>query len=150
MYLQCYQLIVWKQCYWLVTVKGFPKELETVVRDLWNLRIRTLQGPGDGNGYGSGTLGFSSSGGDGTDTDNTERKSMTSGTSKASARNGNSLPKLIETLALCFLGMLLMRLPISLGEIYNWSAKEEMLYVRDVSFMFFASFVPSQSALDKR
>ena len=149
LYLQCYQLILWKQCYWLITVKGLPKELETVVRDLWNLRIRILQGSEDENGYGSGTPGFSSSGGDDTDTDDTGKNSWASRTSKMSVKNGTKLPKLIETLALCYLGTLLMRLPTSLGEIYNWAVKEELIYVRAVRFSSFPHYHLLESAGDK-
>jgi RNA polymerase I-specific transcription initiation factor RRN7 len=43
------------------------------------------------------------------------------------------LPKLIETLGLCYLGMVLLRLPVSLGEIYKWAAEEEVIYTRAVS-----------------
>ncbi len=28
LYLQCYQLLLWKQSYWLIHSKGFPKEVE--------------------------------------------------------------------------------------------------------------------------
>lgn len=136
LYLQCYQLILWKQCYWLVNVKGFPKELETVVRDLWGLRIRLLHGEKDDDGgYGSGTVGFSStSEGENTDTDgNMSRSSKWSRRSRGKKRE--VLPKLIETLALCYLGILLLRLPTSLGEIFEWASTEEMVYTRAVSLV---------------
>lgn len=134
LYLQCYQLILWKQCYWLINVKGFAKELETVVRDLWGLRVRLLHGEKDyDGGYGSGTVGFSStSEGDNTDTDG--GMSRSSKWSEKNRRNRReALPKLIETLALCYLGILLLRLPTSLGEIFKWATTEEMVYTRAVS-----------------
>ncbi len=31
LYLQCYQLVLWKQAYWLVHNKGYPPELEVSV-----------------------------------------------------------------------------------------------------------------------
>lgn len=31
LYLQCYQLILWKQAYWLVHSRGYPPELEVSV-----------------------------------------------------------------------------------------------------------------------
>jgi hypothetical protein len=43
---------------------------------------------------------------------------------------------LIETLGLCYLGILLLRLPTSLGEVYKWAAKEEIIYIRAVSMAF--------------
>jgi RNA polymerase I-specific transcription initiation factor RRN7 len=136
LYLQCYQLILWKQCFWLVGKKGFPKELETVVRDLWGLRVRLLFGEkGDEGGYGSGTgtLGFSStSEGENTDTDGAMSRSSR-WSKKSAGKKKDQLPKLIETLALCYLGILLLRLPTSLGEIHNWVVTDEMIYNRAVS-----------------
>jgi RNA polymerase I-specific transcription initiation factor RRN7 len=140
LYLQCYQLILWKQCHWLVTVKGFPKELEVVVRDLWGLRLGIIHKQREersGYSSGTGTMIFSStSEGDNTDTDGSGFKSMSSRRSKKSGnsvRGDEKLPKLIETLALCYLGMLLMRLPTSLGEISKWTTRDEIVYNRAVS-----------------
>jgi len=136
LYLQCYQLILWKQCFWLVNVKSFPSELETVVRDLWGLRMSELQRSRDEkSGYGSGTetIGFSSiSEEDATNTDGTDRKSLASGRRRRRATKSENLPTLIETLALCYLGMLLMRLSTSLGEIYNWAARQEIIFLRAI------------------
>ncbi|KAF4275019.1 hypothetical protein CNMCM8812_003326 [Aspergillus fumigatus] len=42
LFLQVYQLILWKQCHALVQGRGFPAELEVVVRDLWALRLESL------------------------------------------------------------------------------------------------------------
>lgn len=135
LYLQSYQLILWKQCFWLVNEKGFPKELETVVRDLWGLRLgllhvdqHQLQTEGD---LGASSAGFSStSEGENTDSDG---KSMISTRSRRSEVGKDNLPKLIETLGLCYLATLLMRLPTSLGEFCKWAAQEEMIYTRAVS-----------------
>ncbi|KAM0134144.1 hypothetical protein ACHAO1_005832 [Botrytis cinerea] len=133
LYLQCYQLILWKQTHWLVTVKGFPKELETIVRDLWELRLRVLQGSGDerseyGTEFGSTTEG------DDTDTDGTGYRSTASTvmSRKRASRAKKNLPKLIETLGFCYLGILLLRLPTSLGEIYRWATRDEILYTRAI------------------
>ncbi|KAF7886842.1 uncharacterized protein EAF02_003489 [Botrytis sinoallii] len=133
LYLQCYQLILWKQTHWLVTVKGFPKELETIVRDLWELRLRVLQGSGDerseyGTEFGSTTEG------DETDTDGTGYRSTASTvmSRKRASRTKKHLPKLIETLGFCYLGILLLRLPTSLGEIYKWAARDEIIYTRAI------------------
>ncbi|APA05763.1 hypothetical protein sscle_01g005330 [Sclerotinia sclerotiorum 1980 UF-70] len=133
LYLQCYQLILWKQIHWLVSVKGFPAELETVVRDLWELRLRVLQGSRDvrseyGTEFGSTTEG------DDTDTDGTGYRSTTSTimSRKRASRVKKNLPKLIETLGFCYLGILLLRLPTSLGEIYKWATRDEIIYTRAV------------------
>jgi RNA polymerase I-specific transcription initiation factor RRN7 len=130
-------LILWKQCHWLVNVKGFPKELETVVRDLWGLRLGIIQrvgGERDGYGSGTGTMMFSStSEGENTDTEGSGRKSLGSRRSRKSVTSEERLPRLTETLGLCYLGTLLLRLPTSLGEFFKWAAGEEMVYTRAVS-----------------
>ncbi|PQE33260.1 hypothetical protein CJF32_00003798 [Rutstroemia sp. NJR-2017a WRK4] len=133
LYLQCYQLILWKQTHWLVTVQKFPPELETVVRDLWDLRLRVLRGAGDerteyGTEFGSTTEGET------TDTDATGWKSLASSimSRKRAERTKKLLPKLVETLAFNYLGVLLLRLPISLGVIIRWATRDEMLYTRAV------------------
>lgn len=60
-------------------------------------------------------------------------KSMISSRSRRSEAERERLPKLVETLALCYLGTLLMRLPTSIGEIYLWAAREEIVFSRAVS-----------------
>ncbi|TVY21399.1 RNA polymerase I-specific transcription initiation factor rrn7 [Lachnellula arida] len=128
-YLECFQLILRKQSRWLIEVKGFPPELEIVVRDLWTSRIQDLHKPEERGGYGS-TMFSSQSEGENTDTDGA--RSMSSRRSKGSVVGKEKLPKLIETLGLCYLGMLLLRLPVSLGELYKWAAKEEITYTRAI------------------
>jgi RNA polymerase I-specific transcription initiation factor RRN7 len=142
LYFQCYQLILWKQIHWLVTLKGFAPELETIVRDLWSLRLGILHKERDersGYGSGTGTMMFSSTGeSDNTDTDGTGFKSLGSRSTRRSVKvRGEKLPKLIETLGLCYLGMLLLKLPTSLGEIVKWATREEIVYARAVSCKYF-------------
>lgn len=45
----------------------------------------------------------------------------TQNVSKSTAEKASNSPVLVETVALCYLGILLMRLPISLGSIYRYS-----------------------------
>lgn len=80
-------------------------------------------------GYGS-TMFSSQSEAEHSDTDGSGMRSVSS---RRSVVEKETLPKLIETLGLCYLGMLLLRLPVSLGEVYKWAAKEEMVYARAVS-----------------
>ena len=44
LYLECLQLILRKQIAWMIKDKGFDAELESVCRDLWQLRIRGFVG----------------------------------------------------------------------------------------------------------
>lgn len=136
-------MILWKQCHWLVNVKGFSKELETVVRDLWGLRLGIIQRVGEergGYGSGTGTMVFSSTNeGENTDSDGTGGKSLTSRRSRKRVAAEERLPKLIETLGLCYLGTLLLRLPTSLGEFFKWASHEDMVYTRAVGPFFVVS-----------
>lgn len=124
----------------MVSVKGLPEELETVVRDLWSLRLAFCHKPEDERGgYSSaGSQVFSStSEGENTDTDGSGTKSISSRRSRRSRKSAASevekLPKLIETLALIYVGTLLMRHPTCLGDIYRWVKCDEILYNRAVS-----------------
>lgn len=113
------------------------------MRDLWGLRLGFIHRPQEersGYSSGTGTTMFSStSEGENTDTDGSGFKSVSSRRSKKSTKRegGEKLPKLVETLALVYLGMLLMRLPISLGEISKWVTRDEILYNRAVSQSWF-------------
>lgn len=132
-YLLCFQLILWKQCHWLINSKGFTPELEVIVRDLWKLRTCDFQSEEERGGHSSHMFSSQSEGED-TESDWTDSRSMSSRRSKRSVIEKKRLPKLIETLGLCYLGMLLLRLPVSLGDIYQWVAKEEMIYNRAVGY----------------
>ncbi|KAH8597253.1 hypothetical protein B0O99DRAFT_618376 [Bisporella sp. PMI_857] len=133
LYLECYQMILWRQCHWLVKMKGFPSELETVVRDLWSLRARISYGEKDEEGYTSrtGTIGFSSTS-EGENSDGAASFTSSRWSRRTSGKGRERLPKLIETLGTCYLGTLLLRLPTSLGEIYRWAARDEIIYTRAI------------------
>jgi RNA polymerase I-specific transcription initiation factor RRN7 len=107
------------------------------VRDLWGLRVSLVHKREHGSGYGSGTgtttMFSSMSEGESTDTDGTKAKSLASGRSRKSAVKEERLPRLVETLALCYLALILLRLPTSLGEVYKWATREEVVYSRAVS-----------------
>jgi RNA polymerase I-specific transcription initiation factor RRN7 len=86
--------------------------IQTIVRDMWALRlsklVRRLESPQRGD---LESQAFSS----------TAEETGDDDTRKATKRVGVGVdsPKLIETIALCYLGILLLRLTVSLGEIYR-------------------------------
>ncbi|XWW95075.1 hypothetical protein V2A60_003026 [Cordyceps javanica] len=53
LYLEALQLLLRKQLLWLIKEKGHMEELETVVRDLWDLRIRGATALGQGTASGA-------------------------------------------------------------------------------------------------
>ncbi|CAN8102209.1 unnamed protein product [Discula destructiva] len=143
LYLECLQLILRKQVSWLVRERRLPAELETVVRDLFDLRIRSFsgltaakgdaEGPGPESGADSGTDGelFSSQAGS-----ESEASSATTRTSVSRARSWTSepgqdwnLPGLFHCLALCYLGCLSLSLPVRVGHIYEWARNDQLLFL---------------------
>ncbi|KAK0128977.1 hypothetical protein ONS95_000920 [Cadophora gregata] len=136
LYLQCYQLILWKQCHWLVTDLGLPEDLRIIIRDLWELRLMVLELPRDeksGYGSGTGTMLFSSaSEGNNTDTDGMTHQSIGSRRSRTSVMMGEKLPRLIGTLALCYLGTLMLNVPISIGDFHKWALHGRIIYNRAI------------------
>lgn len=142
LYLECLQLVLRKQIWWLVHSKGLPEELETVVRDLWDLRIRNFAGlrsaaestdgeSGLESGLDSGTELFSSQAGSESDASTaTTRTTVSRGRSWTSEPGQEwNLPGLFHTLALCYLGCLSMSLPVRVGQIYNWAKDDHLLFL---------------------
>lgn len=91
---------------------GFPAELEVVVRDLWSLRLQLLQDKVDA-GSQENTL-FSSQE---TSKSETDYQKVQHGRERHS--RSRIVPSLIDSLGTCYLGIILLRLPISLGDIHR-------------------------------
>ncbi|KAL4741895.1 hypothetical protein BDV11DRAFT_212504 [Aspergillus similis] len=124
LFLHIYQLILWKQCYALVNNHGFPPQLEDLVRDLWALRLETYAKKitDDGEGEDSQPEFFSSQPASGREDTETE-----------TFRVGSKLvqwPRLIDTVALCYLAALLMRLPVSVMDFHRMVLRNDIPYYR--------------------
>ncbi|KAL2871051.1 TFIIB-type zinc finger domain-containing protein [Aspergillus lucknowensis] len=121
LYLDVYQLILWKQCHALVNDKGFPPQFENVVRDLWALRLETyatkIADPADEDSQPE----FFSSQPAGARED-THTEAFKSGSKVV------QWPRLIDTIALCYLAALLMRLPVSIADFYRLAMRNEIPY----------------------
>jgi RNA polymerase I-specific transcription initiation factor RRN7 len=126
LYLQCYMLVLRKQIWWLVKEKGLPLELETVVRDLFSVRLRDVRALGkEGVGVGSAeNVGFSSQ----------------SQADDVKVAKDSRTPKLIDSLGLCYLGILSLRRGVTLGELHRWAAREEIVFLRAVRPHSFRKF----------
>ena len=144
-----------KQVAWLVRERRLPAELETVVRDLWDLRVRGFGGlraladekKGKGSERsrsvksepvsGSDSEMFFSSQGDG-DVSSGEDVGVPVRGSRVKSwavREGQKwpMPSLLDTLALCYVGCLAMRLPVRIGDLFRWARSGRLLFVRAVS-----------------
>ncbi|KAL1386596.1 RNA polymerase I-specific transcription initiation factor Rrn7 [Phyllosticta capitalensis] len=125
LYLHCYQLILWKQSHWLINTKGLPAELEFVVHDLWALRLQSLKTKVETASDAESQVFSSQSEGETTDTDNDNVARLT-----RRGRQPDGAPKLIDTIVLCYLAMLMLRLPACLGDLFAWAANGELVYYR--------------------
>ncbi|PNP47230.1 hypothetical protein TGAMA5MH_01045 [Trichoderma gamsii] len=128
LYLESLQLIIRSQLAWLINEKGHREELETVVRDLWDLRIR-----GSNSGLGDDTHEeeeleiFSSEPPQGSALANWQRQSRKQSWDPELGSRW-PLPRVPDTLAICYLGCVLLRIPTHLGEIIRWANNGSLLY----------------------
>ncbi|KAF2430075.1 hypothetical protein EJ08DRAFT_697620 [Tothia fuscella] len=126
LYLLCFQLILRKQIWWLVREKGFPKEFESIVQDLWAIRLDQLSDRMDLDALSESETDsqtFSSQSDDGSSSEGGE--SMNSRLVKVS-----SSPKLPQSIALCYVASHLLRLPIFIGDFLKWIRGGKLLYYR--------------------
>ncbi|KAL5046279.1 hypothetical protein BDW71DRAFT_182510 [Aspergillus fruticulosus] len=124
LFLHIYQLILWKQCHALVNNRGFPPQLENLVRDLWALRLETYAKKiaEDGEGEDSQPEFFSSQPASGREDTETETFKVGS--------NLVQWPRLIDTIALCYLAAILMRLPVSVMDFHQMVLRSDIPYYR--------------------
>lgn len=140
LYLECLQLVLRRQLWWLVHDRRLPSELETVVRDLWDLRIRNFaglkrvsdetEGPESGLDSGTETELFSSQAGSASESDTSTRTTASRARSWTSEPGQDwNLPGLFHCLALCYLGCVSLSLPIRVGHIYEWAKHDQLLFL---------------------
>lgn len=138
LYLEALQLVLRRQVSWLVRDKGVIPQLETVVRDLWDLRIRGFPEPTEETE--DDTLSFFSSQAASTDGESEGETRSTVRTRAQSWDTGGAsrwpMPRVIDTLALCYLGCLLLRVPVSIASIHRWANNGNIPYRTAVSQAF--------------
>lgn len=114
--------------WFLVKEKGLPEELELITLDLWALRIAQfgdrIASDGRADSQSQSQV-FNTLETDESDTDDGR---VTLRTSKRRNKKLGEVPNLLDCLALCYLGMLTLRLPITLGDIYHWVTEEKLPY----------------------
>ncbi|KAI1142116.1 hypothetical protein F5Y05DRAFT_369724 [Hypoxylon sp. FL0543] len=144
LYLEILQLVLMKQVRWLVREKGFPEDFEEIIRALWALRVRNLplkesgetlrsrrRGGGEGSdGYASSDPLFSSQSegmqSEPSDFDLSDATTATTATWAPDAGRRWKLPKPVNTLALCYLGCLVRRLPATTADFCGWAQRGEI------------------------
>ena len=113
LFIEAYQYILRLQCHILIQEKGFPQDIEDVVKGLWTLRTQLLprhSSPSAAEAHGE----YSS-------------QAINKGPKEAGHASGRrvhrlddqKLPSLVETLGILYLAMQMLRLPTSLGDLYR-------------------------------
>lgn len=163
LYLEVLQLVLRKQVWWLVKERGFPEELEEIVQGLWGLRVRSLPlkvaagtrrgadsaGQDDdamsvsssAGGGGAGGLSSqhdgSTAGGGGESSSEWELSDTTTKSWEPDMGRRWKLPRLIDSLALCYLGCLTRRLPVAAADLHHWAQEGKLEYLASVSRILF-------------
>jgi RNA polymerase I-specific transcription initiation factor RRN7 len=135
LYLKCLQLILRHQIWFLVHEKGLPSELETVIFDLWALRITQLGDriANDSHENESQTQVFNTL--ESEEDEITDHERGTISTPKGRDKKLHGAPNLYDCLVLCYLGILTLRLPITPGDIYAWVTDGRMAYSRAIKLL---------------
>jgi RNA polymerase I-specific transcription initiation factor RRN7 len=133
LYLEALQLVLRNQLQYFIREKGYREELETIARDLWDLRIRAFSSLAPEKETSSVKLEMFSS-----QSLLEEAEDNRPGGSRSRSwdpdRNSDwPMPRVIDTLALCYLSCLLLKVPISIGQLYNWTTRGDIPYERMVS-----------------
>jgi RNA polymerase I-specific transcription initiation factor RRN7 len=121
------------QLWFLTTDRGLPAELEVIVFDLWTLRVAQL-----GDKIASDSQDFDSQSQSQTfstldsDESGTETEKSTARPTRKRDEKLGALPSLLDCPALCYLGIVTLRLPITPGDIYTWITDGKMVYQRAI------------------
>lgn len=102
--------------------------VKTVVRDIWALRLQSLQSrvsyESESEAEQSSQLYSSQS--------EAERTDDTAHKRRARKSKNDAVPKLVDALSICYIGILLLRLPVTVSDIHAWAASGELIYYRAV------------------
>ncbi|RDA86124.1 hypothetical protein CP532_1174 [Ophiocordyceps camponoti-leonardi (nom. inval.)] len=130
LYLEALQLLLRNQLLWLVNTKGHCDELESVVRDLWDLRIRGsvfLNAEDEASSHDDQVM-FSSQ-------PQSEGEEQAAWMLRARAQRWDPelganwpMPRPHETIALCYLGLQLLKIPVRQAQLLGWANNGEMPY----------------------
>lgn len=126
-FLYVLQTLLQKQVRWLVSNKGYGRQLETVVRDLWDVRTRECSFLLSAEGHGEMETCPPSP--DAKEMNASRAEEETNSCAEDIKRSaGWQKPRVSETIALCFLGAQLLRLPIRQADLLKWANDGEMPY----------------------
>ncbi|KAK4231292.1 putative ribosomal protein [Podospora fimiseda] len=147
LYLECLQLLLRKQTVWLMKEKGFHRELESVCRDLWLMRVKDFPGlqkrkegeekGGQSAGGGGGDDGmavFSSQ-----DVEEEKNEDDSGVDKKRKSRSWSSeiwaLPGVMDTLGIVYLACLLRGEPVRIGDVWGWARSNQMPFLAAIEYV---------------
>ncbi|KAI1493495.1 hypothetical protein F5X96DRAFT_184320 [Biscogniauxia mediterranea] len=126
LYLETAQLLLARLARALVDRLGFPAQLEDLVRALWALRVRDLSATlADAEGGEKEEDMFFSSQSEGGEPDEDGAATWT----PDAARRRWKMPKMMDLLALCYLGCLVRRLPVTTGDFHRWAQRGDINFL---------------------
>lgn len=102
---------------------------KSLTKDLWSLRLQKIQGKVSHEAE-TDTEGFSSQGFSSQSESETATASRTSRRSKTRNKVNESTPNLLDSLSLCYIAMLLIRITVTVADIHQWINGGEMPYYR--------------------
>lgn len=121
------------QLLWLINDKDHKEELETVVRDLWDLRIRGFSALVPEENTGEGELEMFSSQPSSDAESGVERPKVQTLSWDPERGTDWPIPRLVDTLSMCYLGCLLLRIPTRIGDFLRWANGGNIPYKQVVS-----------------
>ncbi|KAI0597446.1 hypothetical protein F4775DRAFT_593364 [Biscogniauxia sp. FL1348] len=125
LYLETAQLLLARLARALVDRLGFPAEVEEVVRALWALRVRdllTTLEDAEGGGKGDEGMLFSSQ----SEGEEPDVQDGAATWTPDAARKRWKMPRMMDLLALCYLGCLVRRLPVTTGDFHRWAQRGDI------------------------
>lgn len=162
LYLECLQLILRKQVSWLIEVKNLHPDVESVCRDLWDLRIRGFvgltpaQATEDPKGKGKEKESDSQSRAQSQSQSqlssetalvmySSQPESLLTTEEDAPFRRHPkrvqswagetwALPGVMDTLALVYLACLLRQEPLGIGYLFRWAKNNQIPFLGAVSY----------------
>ncbi|CAN6611030.1 hypothetical protein TRVA0_004S03488 [Trichomonascus vanleenenianus] len=146
LFMQCFQYIVRSQLDWLISTKELRPELTKVVRGLFALYINETEfsnisyGQQDDSELVSEPIGtFKDDDSDSPDSENghTSNDESTDGESKASSRPQIVVDRahLTHTILLCYLGCVMLRIPVYIYDFNRWIYRYEIPYMNVLSIL---------------
>lgn len=103
--------------------------IKSLTKDLWALRSQKIQGKVSYESE-TDTEGFSSQGFSSQSESESATASRSSRRLKAKTKMNEGTPNLVDTLSLCYIATLLLRLPITVADLHQWINEGEMPYYR--------------------